>query len=52
MMATWSGSEDSSSEEEQKKVINLYPMANEDEVRSESNFYFTFLVVYLLFSIS
>ena len=31
-MATWSESEDSSSEEEQKEVANLCFMENEDEV--------------------
>ena len=42
MMATWSDSEDSSSEEEQKEVANLCFMANNDEVKDNSEPEFTF----------
>ena len=42
MMATWSDSEDSTSEEEQKEVANLCFMANDDEVSAENLSDFTF----------
>ena len=42
MMATWSESEDSSSEEEQKEVTNLCLMSNENEIIDETQSDFIF----------
>ena len=42
MIATWSDSEDSSSDEEAQKIVNLYLIAQEDEVTLDTQSKFSF----------
>ena len=42
MIATWSDSDESSSDEEDKNIVNLYLMAQDDEVTFEITLDFTF----------
>ena len=42
MVATWIDTEESSSDEEVQKVVNLYLMAQEEKITSETKLDFTF----------